>query len=62
MQLRERVENILRSELGMSKVSARWLPRLLAPDQKHIRLVMSREILALLEADPASFLERFLTL
>ena len=31
---RERVENILHNELGMSKVSARWMPRLLTSDQK----------------------------
>ena len=30
---RERVENILHKELGMSKVSTRWVPRLLTPDQ-----------------------------
>ena len=29
---RERVENILHNELGMSKVSARWVPRILTPD------------------------------
>ena len=38
---RARVENILHKELGMSKVSAQWVPRLLTPDQKLIRLVMS---------------------
>jgi len=32
---RERIENILHKELGLSKVSARWVPQLLAPDQKH---------------------------
>ena len=58
---RERVENILHNELGMSKVSARWVPRLLTPDQKHTRLAMSQANLALFEADPASFLERFIT-
>ena len=31
---RERVENILHNELGMSKVSARWVPQLSIPDQK----------------------------
>ena len=30
---RERVENILQNDLGMTpKVSARWVPRLLTPD------------------------------
>ncbi|KAL7374618.1 hypothetical protein ABVT39_004094 [Epinephelus coioides] len=57
----ERLENILHNELGMLKVSTRWVPRPLTPDQKHTRLVMSQENLPRLEADPAGFLERFLT-
>ena len=57
---RERVENILHNELGMSKVSARWVPRLLTPDQKLTRLVMSKANLARFEADPDRFIERFL--
>ncbi|XP_014768872.1 uncharacterized protein LOC106868221 [Octopus bimaculoides] len=40
---RERVENIQYNELGMTKVSAQWAPYLLAPDQKHIKLIASRE-------------------
>ena len=58
---RERVENILHNELGMPKVSARWVPRLLTPDQKLTRLVMSEANLARFEADPDRFVERFLT-
>ena len=57
----ERVEKILSKELGMTKVSARWVPRLLTPDQKRTRLFMSRENLKRFEADPANFMERFLT-
>ena len=53
--------NILHNELGMSKVSARWVPRLLTPDQKLTRLVMSEANLARFEADPDRFVERFLT-
>ena len=58
---RERVENILHNELGMSKVLARWVPRLLTPDQKLTRLVMSEANLARFEADPDRFVECFLT-
>ena len=58
---RERVENILHTELGMSKVSARWVPRLLTSDQKLTRLVMSEANLARFEADSDRFIERFLT-
>lgn len=50
----ERVENVLHSELGMSKVSVRCVPRLLTPDQNISGLVR-------LEAHPACFLERFPT-
>ena len=45
----------------MSKVSARWLPRLLTPEPKYIRLAMLQTNLTHFEADPASFLERFLS-
>ena len=58
---RERVENILHNELGMSKVSVRWVSRLFTPDQKLTRLVMSEANLARFEADPDRFVERFLT-
>lgn len=58
----ERVHHILTNELEMTKVSARWVPRLLTPDQKRTRLDMSRENLELFEADPDGFIERFLTM
>ena len=45
----------------MSKVSARWVPGLLTPDQKLTRLVMSEANLAKFEADLDRFVERFLT-
>ena len=54
---REGVENIFQKELGMSKVSARWVSRLLTPDQKHTRLVVSQANLAVFETDRESFLE-----
>ena len=50
---RERVENILHQELGISKVSTRWVPRLLMLAQKHTRLVMSQANLALFETTSA---------
>ncbi|XP_029634602.1 uncharacterized protein LOC115210258 [Octopus sinensis] len=58
---RERVENILHNELSTPKVSIRWVPRHLTPDQKYTRQVISQANLALFEANPAGFLERFLT-
>ena len=53
---RERVDNVPHQELGMSKVSARWVPRLLTPAQKHNRLVMSQANLTLFETNPDSSL------
>ena len=58
---RERVENILQKELGVSKDSPRWVPRLLTFDQMLTRLVMSESNLAIFEADSDNFVERFLT-
>ena len=58
---RERVENILHNELGISKVSAQWVPWLLTPDQKLTTLVMSKANLVRFEADPDHFVEHFLT-
>ncbi|XP_014785808.1 uncharacterized protein LOC106880407 [Octopus bimaculoides] len=58
---RDIVENILHNELGMTKASASWVPHLLTLDQKRIKLIISRENLTLFEADPADFLERFVT-
>ena len=47
----ERVENIFHKELGMLKVSTRWVPHLLTPDQEHTRLIVSQANLAVFEAD-----------
>ena len=58
----EQVENILHNELGMSKVSERWMPQLLTPDQKLTRLTMLQANLAFFFlADQASILDHFLT-
>lgn len=58
----ERVHNIIHDELGMNKVSARWVPRLLTPDHKRTRLLTSRDNLALFEQNPDDFLQRFVTM
>ncbi|XP_014769814.1 uncharacterized protein LOC106868879 [Octopus bimaculoides] len=44
----------------MTKVPAWWAPCLLVYNQKHTRLITSRENLTLFEADPTGFLELFL--
>ncbi|XP_029639711.1 protein GVQW3-like [Octopus sinensis] len=43
----ERIENILHNEHGMTKVSARWAPCLVTPDQKSPSLIKSLEYLIL---------------
>lgn len=58
----ERTQNIIVNELGFSKVSARWVPRLLSVEQKIARRTNSRECLDLYEADTQDFLDRFVTM
>lgn len=53
---------ILKEDLAMRKLSARWVPKLLTVDQKRIRLNMSRDNLARFNADPEDFLYRFVTM
>lgn len=50
----ERVGNILHNGLVMTKVSARWEPRLLTPNQKRTRLRTLQADLTLFDADPAA--------
>lgn len=58
----ERVHNIIHHELGMNKVSARWVPRLLTPENKRARFLISRDNLALFVRDPENFMDRFITM
>lgn len=58
----ERVHSIIHKNLKMSKVSARWVPRLLTDQMKDARLTMSRHNLSIFEADPDGFLKRFVTM
>ena len=43
---KERVYHILNQHLGMRKLSARWVPRLLTVDQKRVRMNISNALLA----------------
>ena len=52
------VQSILTGILGMSKVSARWVPRMLTDDQKRTRLFISRYLQSCNEDDPGDFIER----
>ena len=49
------VDTPLTETLGMSKLSARWVPRMPTPDLKLKRLEISRALLARFQSDPAKF-------
>ena len=55
------VQTILTDILGMSKVSARWVPRMLTDDQKRSPLDISRYLLSRYEDDPGDFIDRVVT-
>jgi [histone H3]-lysine36 N-dimethyltransferase SETMAR len=55
------VEKILHHELGLKKVAARWVPKMLSADQKRIRQLTSEANLALINKNPDEFAQRFVT-
>ena len=55
------VQSILTKILGMSKVSARWVPRMLTDDQKRAWLNIFRHLLSRYEDDPCNSIERVVT-
>jgi histone-lysine N-methyltransferase SETMAR len=57
----ERVWHILHEHLGMKKLSARWVPRLLTVDQKRNRVTTSKDCLDMFKRNPNQFLRRFVT-
>lgn len=57
----DRVHNILTEHLEMKKILARWVPRMLAADQKRIRINVSTECLGMFNRSPSDFLRRFVT-
>ena len=52
------VWTIIHEKLDMSKVSARWVPRMLSPFQKDTRRQCCQENLELLTEDPEHFFQR----
>ncbi|XP_017794503.1 PREDICTED: uncharacterized protein LOC108576094 [Habropoda laboriosa] len=57
----ERVHHILTKELGMKKLSARWVPRLLTESLKHIRMQDSQDCLDRFKKNTTDFIRRFVT-
>ncbi|UYV65028.1 hypothetical protein LAZ67_3002864 [Cordylochernes scorpioides] len=56
------VDRIMREHLGLRKLSASWVPKLLTPHQKAVRRKLSSDNLALFEANPEEFVNRFVTM
>jgi len=57
----ERIQNVLHETLGMKKLSARWVPRLLTVEQKRNRMTTSKHCLDMFKCNPKEFLRRFVT-
>jgi histone-lysine N-methyltransferase SETMAR len=55
------VEKIIHDKLGMSKVCARWVPRMLTTEMKQNRVECSREVLTCMQADFDDFYSRLVT-
>ena len=58
----KRVVNILHTHSCMRKLSARLVPRLLAIDQKRVRVTTSEKNLAYFNRNPKEILRRFVTM
>jgi len=54
------VISILHEQLGMKKLSARWVPRLLTVDHKRDRVTILKQCLEMFQCNP-EFLRRFIT-
>lgn len=55
------IHTVLTEFLGMSKVSARWVPRMLASEQKLIRIAISKALLACFQVVTEGFHRRLVT-
>jgi len=58
---KDRVSHILLEILGMRKLSARWVPHLLTPDNKRNRETTSEQCLTLFKRSPKEFQRRVVT-
>ena len=59
---RERVGSIIREDLDMKKLSAKWVPQCLNADQKCQRCQSSEQLLEFFRRDPNDFLLRLVTM
>lgn len=58
---KERVGFILHEKLSLSKVCARWIPKLLTNEQKQNRAQLSLALFHRFDADPGNFMQRIVT-
>ena len=59
---KESVGYIFREELDMKKLCARWVPRLLAADQKRTRMEISEQCSERFNKNETDFMHRFITM
>jgi len=59
---KERVGYILREELDMKRLCARWVPRLLTADQKRTSMKISEQCLERFNKNKTDFVRRFITI
>ena len=55
------VTTILHEHLNLTKVTARWVPKVLTPDMRQKRLTISAELLQLQQREAPDFLDRIVT-
>ena len=58
---RERIGSIVREDLDMRKLSAKWVPKCLNADKKRQRCQSSEQLLEFFRRDPNDFLSRLVT-
>jgi hypothetical protein len=56
------MHNILHMELGLVKKSARWVPKLLSPEQKEERVRICTEFVAAVECSSMAMLDQIITI
>lgn len=59
---KDTVHRILKDSLGLSKKSARWVPKLLSPEQKDRRVATSTALVQLIQDKGRSFLDKIITM
>lgn len=56
------VQNITTNVLAMKKLTARWVPRMLSADQKHVRQDICQRLLDTFRRDKENFIDRYVTM